>query len=393
MSTSHPDPDPVAARALVTRAQPVGAYFYMDAMRTLFAGLVAFSHAWALIVRDYQPPAGLLARAGYYFAGFGHQAVILFFVLSGFWISRSVVGRAARGWSWRSYLTDRLTRLMPVLVGALAVGGLLDMVAVYILNSPTHLGLTDTYVLRIDIYKHLTWQVLLANLAFLQILVPTFGTNGPLWSLSYEFWFYIWFPALWLALRHRRWSIALLALALGWFVPHLALAFLSWLCGAGLYGLSTWLATRPPLSRPFRVVALVTASTVLLATLADERFVENNWQDPALALVFATFLLCLIQLDPRPLAALRPAATFGARASFSFYATHFPVMAFACALVLGSQRLAPDGAAMGLVALVLLLSLLFAWVFAAQTEGRTPALREWVLAIGRARPRRVERAG
>lgn len=393
MPTPRLDPQTDRPAAAPSQAEPAGAYFYMDAMRTLFALLVAFGHGWALIIRDYRPPAGLLVEAGYYLAGFGHQAVILFFVLSGFWISRSVVRRAARGWSWRAYLTDRLTRLMPVLLGALAIGGLLDTVAVHLLHSPTHLGLTDTYVLRIDIAKHLSWEVLLANMAFLQVIVPTFGTNGPLWSLSYEFWFYIWFPALWLALRHRRWSLALAALALGWFVPKLALAFMSWLCGAALYGIATWLGRRPPLSRRLRIALTLAAGTVLLVTLADERFVENTWQDPALALAFSAFLLALILLDPPPLAALRATADYGARASFSFYATHFPVMAFACALTIGSQRLAPDAYGIALVALVLLLSISFAWVFAAQTEGRTPALREWIDGLGKPRLRDPERAG
>jgi peptidoglycan/LPS O-acetylase OafA/YrhL len=44
---------------------------------------------------------------------------------------------------------------------------------------------------------HLGPEVLLGNLVFLQaILVPTWGSNGPLWSLAFEFWFYIWFPTL-----------------------------------------------------------------------------------------------------------------------------------------------------------------------------------------------------
>ena len=382
MTAPRPDSSTTAPQAA---DEPRGAYFYMDAMRALFALLVAFGHGWALIIRDYRPPASLPVEAAYYLAGFGHQAVVLFFVLSGFWISRSVVRQAARGWSWRSYLTDRLTRLMPVLLGALAVGALLDLIAVHLLHSPTHLGLTDTYVLRIDIAKHLTWDVLLANLAFLQVIAPTFGTNGPLWSLSYEFWFYLWFPALWLALRHRRWSIALLALALGWIEPKLALAFASWLCGAAVSGIATWLKSRPAPSRRLCIALALTAAAALLVTLADERFVENTWEDPALALVFSVFLLSLILLDPPPLAWLRPIASYGARASFSFYATHFPVMAFACALMLCSARLTPDAHGLTLVALVLLLSIGFAWIFAAQTEGRTAALRNWLDRLGKPR--------
>lgn len=355
--------------------EPRGAYFHMDAIRTVLALVVAFGHGWALLIRDYQPPANLLVQLCYYVAGFGHQAVILFFVLSGFWISRSVVRGAARGWSWRGYLTDRLTRLMPVLVGALLVGGALDMIAVHGLRSPTHLGVTDTYVLRTNVAANLSWEVLVANLAFLQLVTVPYGTNGPLWSLSYEFWFYIWFPALWLAVRYRRPTVALAALAFGWFVPHLALAFVSWLCGAGVYGITRWLAGRPPLSRRSGWLLAGGMALVLAGALATTRFGANGWKDPALALAFAGFLLSLILLDPPARAALRPLAIFGARASFSFYATHFPVMAFAAALIVGRQRLAPDLYGVTLAFAVTALAMAFAWLFASQTEGRTQALR------------------
>lgn len=377
---------PVATQgsAGVILAEPKGAYFYMDAMRTIFALVVAFGHVWALLIRDYQPTANLAVQATYFTAGFGHQAVILFFVLSGFWISRSVVRSAARGWSWRGYLVDRLTRLLPVLIATLAIGGMLDAIALYWLRSPTHLGLTDTYVLRTTVAANLSWEVLLGNLAFLQILIKPFGTNGPLWSLSYEFWFYIWFPALWLAFRHRRPSLALITLAFGWFVPTLALAFLSWLCGAAVYGIAEWLSERQPLSRSNQPLSrskawalLALTGAVLVMALVLTRFGADTWKDPALAVAFSAFLLSMIVVNPGTITTFRPLAIYGARASFSFYATHFPVMAFAAALAIDSQRLPPDGHGVTLVILTLLASLAFAWLFAAQTEGRTDTLRRF----------------
>ncbi|MDC7810916.1 acyltransferase family protein [Sphingomonas koreensis] len=361
----------------VIPAEPKGAYFYMDAMRTMFALVVAFGHAWALLIRDYQAPETFAVQAAYFISGFGHQAVILFFVLSGFWISRSVVRSTASGWSWRHYLTDRLTRLMPVLVATLALGGILDAIGLYVLRSPTYLGLTNTYVLRTDVAANLSWDVLLSNLVFLQIIVRPFGTNGPLWSLAYEFWFYIWFPALWLALRYRRPSIALATLAFGWFVPTLALAFLSWLCGAAVFGIAQRLAGRRQLSRGKAWTLLAAASALLAAALLATRFGADTWKDPALAIVFSAFLLSLIILNPSPVALVRPLAIYGARASFSLYATHFPVMAFAAALTIGARRLPPDAYGVTLVMIVLAASLVLAWLFAMQTEGRTGALRRF----------------
>src|SRR5205085_10481349 len=37
---------------------------------------------------------------------------------------------------------------------------------------------------------------------------PVFGTNGPLWSLSFEFWFYVFYPALlFLSRRLGAWGM------------------------------------------------------------------------------------------------------------------------------------------------------------------------------------------
>lgn len=362
-------------------AAPSGAYFYMDAMRALLALAVAFAHLWALLIRDYQPTGNLLVQAAYFAAGFGHQAVILFFVLSGYWITGSVARNAARGWSWRSYLIDRLSRLLIVLVPVLILGGILDAIGLFALQSPTHLDQTGAYVMRKDVAADLSPLVLLGNLAFLQFIVPAFGTNGPLWSLSYEFWFYIWFPTFWLLIRRRQLSLGILSLAFAWFVPALALGFLSWLCGSAAYGLTGWARRRFKPGRIESAALLAATAAALLAWLLFARFSVGTWKDPVLALLFGLFLLALIVVNPRPAGVLRRAATYGAGASFSLYATHFPVMALAVALSIGAERLAPDATALGLVAVILLASVAIAWLFARHTEARTPQLRRWLNSV------------
>ena len=206
-------------------------------MRAALAVTVAFGHLWGLLVEDYRPTASLLVRAGYFLAGFAHSAVILFFVLSGYWIARSVTARAERGWRWDDYLIDRVARLGIVLVPALMLGGVLDWISYRVLDLPTHHGLTGAWVFTQDLSQSLTWRALAGNLVFLQhLIVPPFGSNGPLWSLAFEFWYYLWFPALWLALRYWRPGIALVTLGIAFANPEIAFGFLSWLCGAALHG-------------------------------------------------------------------------------------------------------------------------------------------------------------
>ena len=58
----------------------------MDLFRTAAALIVVISHARDVVMADYD---GAIAYAPFYAAtGFGHSGVIVFFVLSGFWIRR-----------------------------------------------------------------------------------------------------------------------------------------------------------------------------------------------------------------------------------------------------------------------------------------------------------------
>lgn len=351
----------------------------MDALRFILAAAVAFGHAWALLVEDYRATGNPIINTLYFAAGFAHPSVILFFVLSGYWITKSVAGRIRSGWSWRSYLVDRLSRLMIVLVPALALGGALDAVALYLLGSPTHLGATNTFVLNTDVGANLAPGNLLGNLVFLQeIFVTPYGSNGPLWSLAYEFWYYIWFPALLLSWRLRRPSLALVALLLAMQAPALAFGYLSWLCGSLLHFAEDWLSRSPRAARFRGMWPLATTGLVFAAVLLWGRTGSFSIEDPLLALSFSLVLLTLLLTNPPLVPVIRRCASYGAGASFSLYAIHFPLMAFAAALLIGAQRMAPSLAAISLVALTLAISIAIAWLFARSTEARTAALRKSV---------------
>ncbi len=352
-------------------------------MRAALALTVAFGHLWGLLVEDYRATDSLMVDAGYFLAGFAHSAVILFFVLSGYWIARSVTARAERGWQWGDYLIDRIARLGIVLVPALVLGGALDWLGFRVLQLPTYDGSTGAWVFTQDLNQSLTLRALIGNLLFLQhLIVPPFGSNGPLWSLAFEFWYYLWFPALWLALRYRRPGIALATLGIAFANPEIAFGFLSWLCGAALHGAERrWPDLRLPRWTP------VSAGLLCLSALLWGRTGEFGVEDPLEATSFALFLFTLLRSNPPRVAMLRPLAVYGARASFSLYAIHFPLIALAAGWTVGPTRLAPDARTAVLVVALLTAALAIAWLFAAQTEGRTAALRDWLrrrVPVGRA---------
>ena len=265
-----------------------GAFIVMDAVRCMLAVTVAFAHAWYLLIADYPGQASTVASAGYFLAGFAHASVILFFVLSGYWIAKSVDRRMTSGWAWSGYLIDRLARLLVVLLPALAIGGALDAIGLYGLESATHTGATNTYVLSNDVAQTLGWRVLLGNILFLQdIAVAPFGTNGPLWSLAYAFWFYIWFPAILISWRRRRPSVLLIALFIVWVAPQMLIGFACWLCGAALFW-ATDRSSREARPRRRRLWLLV-ATAPFVGTLIFVRIVGLQSAELALAATFALF--------------------------------------------------------------------------------------------------------
>jgi peptidoglycan/LPS O-acetylase OafA/YrhL len=53
-------------------------------------------------------------------------------------------------------------------------------------------------VINQNVITHLDGITLLGNLGFLMnTYVPAYGGNGPLWSLKFEWWFYMIYPAFW----------------------------------------------------------------------------------------------------------------------------------------------------------------------------------------------------
>lgn len=359
-----------------TAGEGEAVYSYLDAARAVLAATVAFAHAWSLIIADYHGQAPLWADIGYFAAGFSHAAVILFFVLSGYWIARSVEQRLERGWSWRSYVSGRLSRIWIVLIPALLIGGGLDFLGVYWLRTPTHLGLTETYVLRTDVAANLAWPVWIGNLLFLQdTLVHPVGSNGPLWSLAWEWWFYLWYPALILFWRSGRPAPVLLTAAIFFWYPAMLLGFLCWLLGALLRVIerrgiaAAWLRRR---------AALAVSGGTCLAVLIWARVAPvPGWELPV-AVTFTAFLAALLAVRPCLPRFLEGVAHYGRRASFSLYITHFPLLAMIAGIGIGAARETPSLTSLLFVCLGFLTALFFAYGFSMLTEANTGRLRRWL---------------
>src|SRR5579875_1508702 len=106
----------------------------LDLVRGLAAVLVLLSHWKVMFFVDYPkiPGERWQFAVPYVLCDAGHQAVVIFFVLSGYLIAGSVRRSLNRGQgSWGSYMVHRLSRLWVVLIPGLAIGALLDWIGIH----------------------------------------------------------------------------------------------------------------------------------------------------------------------------------------------------------------------------------------------------------------------
>ena len=123
----------------------------------------------------------------------GYLAVQTFFVLSGFVLARTY---AHVQWDRKTlgrFFTARFARIYPVYFVSLIV---LSPFIIEMLLAPTWTPGQRISLLTIYLFVLQGWNGSLAV-----------GWNTPAWSLSCEFFFYLWFPVLFAPLRNARWRM------------------------------------------------------------------------------------------------------------------------------------------------------------------------------------------
>ncbi len=315
----------------------------LDLIRGMAALLVVAGHLRALIFEPWDG-GGTLQLAFYFVTALGHQAVIVFFVLSGYLVGGSAIFSMRRGsWNFRSYILRRYIRLSIVLLPALALTLILDYVGISTgVAESLYAGQSSGALINFDVSGRLAPDVLLGNIFFLQsIIVQTFGSNGALWSLAYEFWFYILFPAILypLSIRNGRllWP-SLLAL--------LGFVGLSGLQGAGYFGiwamgaLVAHLRGRPGLNSRGHASSkyiLLAMTTFLGAITLSVKAAPSIWMDVCVAIAFSLLIHAAVD-RPLPLHGLSRISTFFAKISYSLYATHLPLVVLVVGAATGGAR-------------------------------------------------------
>lgn len=305
---------------------------YLDLVRFLAAVLVLLTH---LAYSRFS--GGMLLPLRTY----GNDAVMIFFVLSGFVIAHVATHRDH---DIKVYFLNRLARIYSVAIPCIILTVVLDQLG-RAWNPEAYNGFwyVDTQpVLRILTALSFTHELWFSSWRLF--------TNGPYWSVGYEFFYYAIFAVLWYLKGPRRWWVAgALCLIAG---PKILLLFPIWLAGVQVYRVGQRNPVGPGLGwalflgsfagyGAFRASGL---RDVLLQWSYDQwgrLFVEGSlrWSNEFLssyllgALVIANFM-GIQAIAPRLTRFLEPHAARiqdWAGYTFSIYLFHYPVLQFLAA--------------------------------------------------------------
>lgn len=359
--------------------------FYLDLIRGIAALAVFLGHLRAVLFPDYGSLVNpsIVQKIFYFCTGLGHQGVVVFFVLSGFFVGGSVVTSHKR-FCLKKYLVSRLVRLWIVLLPALLLTALTDF---GIRNQKPEI-LTGTYYQEWNSGPHPesiasnSIPIFLGNMVFLQtILCPVFGTNSPLWSLANEFWYYMAFPAITIVLG---WSIEVdkvlprfLAggvLVLMWLFlpPGIQEGFFLWLLGVGVY----LLVKKNPekLRKSIGIMGMLVFFACLYYSKKAPFILEKNISaDWIVGIGFAFWLFGLCQTPGFQIHQwFRRVVEFISESSYTLYVIHFPlVIFFAGVLAPSCQKLEetkPLALFFGIGGLIIVISSLLWFFFERNTD-------------------------
>jgi peptidoglycan/LPS O-acetylase OafA/YrhL len=361
---------------------------HLDMMRGLAALAVVIGHIRGFLLVDYGelPSRGLPNTALYFVTGLAHHAVIAFFALSGFLVGGKVLKEMLSGsWSWEQYVVARLVRLWTVIIPALGLTLLMDLVGRALGGGLGYNGIYYPLLSSGPIPSapaDYSFSTLLANVLFLQTIVaPTYGSNGPLWSLANEFWYYVVFPLAAAAVIVRspvwqRLGAAVFAAALALSLPtQMMVLGLIWVGGALAHYLMTLKEPRPGFSSP---IYLIGAGALAASVCYD----AMGWShDLLLGSAWALLLPGLVAL-PHVGGIYARVATGLSEISYTLYATHFPLLALIWFTAIAPMQWTPGftslAVGLGALALTLAYATVIWWCFERNTlRVRATAMR-WI---------------
>jgi len=261
-----------------------------------------------------------------YLGAHSHAAVMVFFVLSGYVVAYATWKKTeSGGYGFRAYFLDRWSRIYSVLLVAIAFTLVIDFVGRSlspIYHDPSFMPQSG-FALR-----------LFANIFALQGIQGhriQLGSNPALWSIGYEFIFYLMYGLLFFKrqLFRRRWVAPLIftivLVVIGW---KMAVYFGVWLMGVLAYRV-----TRASSLACFKISPWLLL-LILIAANHQINFTNGLGLPEIFSdVLFAGVIAALLVVDcPPPPHWRTPVNAYLAEFSYSLYAFHMPLIFFLCSL-------------------------------------------------------------
>ncbi len=323
-----------------------------------------------------------------FFTGFAHQAVVVFFLLSGWLVGGSLLNKLKTPNVILFYFIDRITRLWIVLIPSFFATICFAMLQ----------GTIDTAGFDHSPSNKYSALSFFGNLFGLQnIAVPEFGGNFPLWSLSYETWYYVLFPLALMSFFGKkittRIGALIVTLTLATNLSIVLLLYLSiWILGAAFSRIKI------DVSKQMRMILLaifLATSVYFRLTGKNDNFTNESF--PQDLLLSFTFMLLLasqqrpVDFDSRTVRASKTIGKFFADFSFSLYVFHVPILGLLIHFnktIFGIEGLSPDRPLHYAIYFSILMAIVsFSYLFYLFFEAHTYKLRRRIKQILNNSPR------
>lgn len=295
----------------------------LDLLRTGAAQMVCVGHAVIFFAGGFNERWPLPQNAG----------VALFFILSGFLITYTLVERSKNpSYGFGTFLIERTARIYSGLIPALALVIIVDGIVLHFVNDPSISAAYDLRTLLVNLAMFEGYRGSLSEFSITQW--RQFGSASPLWTLAIEWHIYLFVAAIFF-MGMKTSTIPLLvpvAILFGQVPSHHIFypfqtdgvgqgLFIAWLLGAYVYFISRRIRIHPLAAAGMAVVAL---AYYLLSTHARGEYKLTSY------LALAIFILFLVQASqatriirsPRVATAIR----FCAGYSFTLYLIHHTLM-------------------------------------------------------------------
>ncbi len=366
---------------------------YLDLFRWLAAFAVVLTHIkhrflvewWADLEASHKHAA---MKAFFAIGELGHQGVVVFFAMSGFLVGGPLLQKwqEAAPLKITDYTVKRLSRLLLVLIPALFFTVIFDRIGYQVL------AVSDPYLAYRDFSEANKLTTLIGNLFFLQeIFVPPFGSNGPLWSLSYEFWYYFLFPAALISINPKstlriRALSGICAVIIAYFLyPKILIYFGIWLIGAGARVYQPRKLPSPLFVYLAQFVFVLFLTRLFLRASHNDTWVEFGWD----YLVTASFCLTLFKIrsisETKQLP-MHKVHSLLAESSYTLYLFHLPFLNLLVCVMLKLKWInsideQPTVHTLGIMVLAILLIYGFSLLAFYFGERHTKSVQNWALKL------------